>query len=145
MTFTSDANYKAYRSEFEALPGRLAGEGFRHLYGEESILIRTYGESVPIAPFVETLVIPAVMVPTVSIGNNKHSPNENLRLGNFVDGIGIMMSVCSRIFDSAYNIIQNLSVTVSLNPVLSGPLGSPENGNRKLIEVAKKLTSHVSH
>jgi acetylornithine deacetylase/succinyl-diaminopimelate desuccinylase-like protein len=52
--------------------------------------------SIPIAPFVETLGIPAVSVPTVNIDNNQHSPSENLRLGNFIEGIAILMSVLSQ-------------------------------------------------
>ena len=37
--------------------------------------------------------MPAAIVPTVNMDNNQHSPNENLRLGNFLEGIVILMSV----------------------------------------------------
>ena len=63
------------------------------LFGEEPIRIRTSGGSIPISPFVETLGIPAVTVPTVNPDNNQHSPNENLRLADFVRGIEIMLAV----------------------------------------------------
>lgn len=96
VSFTYDFNYNAYRSDTDAAAGRLARAGMRHLYGEEPILIRTSGGSVPISPFVETLGIPAATVPTVNIDNNQHSPNENIRLGNFVEGIAILMSVLSQ-------------------------------------------------
>jgi acetylornithine deacetylase/succinyl-diaminopimelate desuccinylase-like protein len=96
VTFTYDFSYSAYRSDMDAAAGRLARAGMRHLYGEEPILIRTSGGSVPISPFVETLGVPAVGVPTVNIDNNQHSPNENIRLGNFVEGIAILMSVLSQ-------------------------------------------------
>ena len=49
--------------------------------------------TIPIAPIVETLGIPAATVPTVNIDNNQHSPNENLRLGNFLEGIAILVAV----------------------------------------------------
>ena len=68
----------------------------RHLYDREPILIRTSGGSVPISPFVETLGIPAAKVPTVNMDNNQHSPNENIRLGNFIEGIAIVMAVLSQ-------------------------------------------------
>jgi acetylornithine deacetylase/succinyl-diaminopimelate desuccinylase-like protein len=71
----------------------------RNLYGDEPILIRTMGGSIPIAPFVDTLDVPAAIVPTVNIDNNQHSPNENLRLGNFLEGIAILASVLSRRLD----------------------------------------------
>jgi len=96
VTFTYDFSYGAYRSDMDAAAGRLARAGMRHLYGEEPILIRTSGGSVPISPFVETLGIPAAKVATVNIDNNQHSPNENLRLANFIEGIAILMSVLSQ-------------------------------------------------
>ena len=96
IQFTSDYAYGAFRSDFDAAPGRLARAGMRNLYGEEPILIRTGGGSIPISPFVETLGVPAAIVPTVNIDNNQHSPNENIRVGNFVEGISILVSVLSR-------------------------------------------------
>ena len=96
VSFTHEFSYNAYRSDMDAIAGRMARAGMQHLYGEDPILIRTSGGSVPISPFVETLDIPAAKVPTVNIDNNQHSPNENLRLGNFVEGIAILMSVLSQ-------------------------------------------------
>ena len=96
VTFTHEFNYNAYRSDMDAPAGMMARRGMRHLYGKEPILIRTSGGSVPISPFVETLDVPAAKVPTVNIDNNQHSPNENLRLGNFIEGIAILMSVMSQ-------------------------------------------------
>ncbi len=89
-------SYGAYRSDFDAPAGRMARAGLRALYGAEPILIRTSGGSVPISPFVETLGIPAASVPTVNIDNNQHSPNENIRLGNFLEGIAMIIAVLSR-------------------------------------------------
>ena len=96
VTFNYNFNYAAYRSDMDAPPGLLARAGMRHLYGKEPILIRTSGGSVPISPFIETLGIPAAKVPTVNMDNNQHSPNENIRLGEFIEGIAIMMSVFSQ-------------------------------------------------
>jgi acetylornithine deacetylase/succinyl-diaminopimelate desuccinylase-like protein len=93
VTFTSNFSYRAYRSGFDEAAGLMARKGLRHLYGEEPVLIRTSGGSIPISPFVETLGIPAASVPTVNIDNNQHSPNENIRLGNFKEGIAMLVSV----------------------------------------------------
>ncbi len=92
-SLTSRVSYGAFRSDFDARAGAMARAGMRHLYGDEPILIRTMGGSIPIAPLVETLGIPAATVPTVNIDNNQHSPNENIRIGNFIEGIAILMSV----------------------------------------------------
>jgi acetylornithine deacetylase/succinyl-diaminopimelate desuccinylase-like protein len=89
-------SYGAFRSDFDSSAGIMARSGMRHLFGAEPILIRTMGGSIPIAPIVETLGVPAATVPTVNIDNNQHSPNENIRLGNFIDGIAILMAVLSQ-------------------------------------------------
>ena len=51
------------------------------------------GGSIPISPFVNTLDIPAVTVPTVKRDNNQHSPNENIRLGDYRNGIKTILSI----------------------------------------------------
>ena len=93
VTMTYHVAYGAFRTDPDAPPARMARAGMRHLYGEEPILIRTMGGSIPIAPIIDALGVPAATVPTVNMDNNQHSPNENLRLGNFLEGIAILMSV----------------------------------------------------
>ena len=56
-------------------------------------MIRTSGGSVPISPFVNNLGIPAIGIPTVNLDNNQHSPNENIRLGNYFNGIETFVSL----------------------------------------------------
>ena len=96
IKLTYDVSYGAFRSDFDSPAGKMARAGLRHLYGQEPILIRTMGGSIPIAPIVATLGVPAATVPTVNIDNNQHSPNENIRLGNFVEGIAMLMAVLSQ-------------------------------------------------
>ena len=55
--------------------------------------MRTAGESIPISPFVITLGLPAVAVPKVNPDNNQHSTNENIRLGNYIDGIKTITAI----------------------------------------------------
>jgi len=93
VTMTHHIAYGAFRTDPDAAPAQMARAGMRHLYGEEPILIRTMGGSIPIAPIIDALGVPAAIVPTVNMDNNQHSPNENLRLGNFLEGIAILMSV----------------------------------------------------
>ncbi|MEL7123113.1 MAG: acetylornithine deacetylase, partial [Bacteroidota bacterium] len=68
-------------------------KALKKVHGQEPIKIRTSGGSIPISPFVVTLGIPAVSVPTVNMDNNQHSPNENIRVGNYVDGVKTMLSI----------------------------------------------------
>jgi acetylornithine deacetylase/succinyl-diaminopimelate desuccinylase-like protein len=97
-SFESRVAYRAFRTHFDAPVGSWLRGALRHLHGAEPILIRTSGGSIPISPFVVTLGVPAVSVPTVNPDNNQHSPNENLRVGNFVEGIAVIMAVLSQEF-----------------------------------------------
>ena len=53
----------------------------------EPVHLRTLGGTVPIAPFIEALGFPAVLVPTVNFDNNQHEENENLKVANLWQGI----------------------------------------------------------
>ena len=56
------------------------------------------GGTVPIARFINILKIPAVVVPLVNPDNNQHSPNENLRVGNYVDGVRTCLGILTTKF-----------------------------------------------
>lgn len=91
--FESRISYRAFRTDMDSPVGRWLQRALRAGFGEMPVMKRTSGGSIPIAPFVEMLHIPAVTVPTVNADNNQHSPNENLRLGNFVEGIQTMLAL----------------------------------------------------
>ena len=79
--------YAAFRTELDSDTGIWLRSAMRKAFAKAPIEIRTGGGSIPISPFVNTLNIPAVIVPTVNKDNNQHSPNENIRLGNYLEGI----------------------------------------------------------
>ncbi|NHF60925.1 M20/M25/M40 family metallo-hydrolase [Flavobacteriaceae bacterium TP-CH-4] len=92
-TFTSEISYQSFRTDFDSEVGKWLRKALKKAFGEEPIMIRMSGGSIPISPFVTTLNIPAVTVPTVNRDNNQHSPNENLRLGNYREGIKTMIAI----------------------------------------------------
>ncbi|MEM9076126.1 MAG: M20/M25/M40 family metallo-hydrolase [Bacteroidota bacterium] len=94
-TFTYEVSYQSFRTDFDSEVGLWLRSALKRAFEEEPIMIRMSGGSIPISPFVNTLGIPAVTVPTVNRDNNQHSPNENLRLGNYREGIKTMMAVLS--------------------------------------------------
>ena len=47
----------------------------------------------PIAPFIDALGFPAVLVPTVNFDNNQHEENENVRLGHFFQAVEIIAAI----------------------------------------------------
>lgn len=91
--FNSEVSYGAFRTEFDTEIGAWLRQGMKKAFGKDPIQIRTGGGSIPISPFVITLGLPAVAVPTVNPDNNQHSPNENIRLGNYVDGIKTITAI----------------------------------------------------
>ncbi len=83
----SHRNYRAYRTEFDSEIGLWLDRAMALAFGYAPIKKRTSGGSIPISPFIEILEIPAVSVPMANPDNNQHSPNENIRLGNYLEGI----------------------------------------------------------
>ena len=92
-TLTHEISYQSFRTDFNSEVGLWLTRALTRAFGEEPIRIRMSGGSIPISPFVKTLNIPAVTVPTVNRDNNQHSPNENLRLGNYREGIKTMIAI----------------------------------------------------
>jgi acetylornithine deacetylase/succinyl-diaminopimelate desuccinylase-like protein len=96
--FNSKISYGAFRTEFDTEVGEWLRRGMRYAFGKAPIQIRTMGGSIPISPFVITLGLPAVGVPTVNPDNNQHSPNENIRVGNYIDGIKTITAILMQDF-----------------------------------------------
>ncbi len=91
--FDAHIAYRAFRTDVNSPYGKWLQRALSVAFGQAPVVKRTSGGSIPIAPFVETLGIPAITVPTVNADNNQHSPNENLRLGNFIEGIQTMLAL----------------------------------------------------
>src|SRR5262249_25713212 len=53
------------------------------------VKIRMMGGTVPTDKLVGTLSRPFVMVPLVNADNNQHTHNENLRVGHYLNGVGV--------------------------------------------------------
>lgn len=87
IQMNSKVAYPAFRTNTESKEGKWLNRVLTQYYGEKPVIIRTSGGSVPISPFVSELGVPAIGVPTVNLDNNQHSPNENLRIGNYLTGI----------------------------------------------------------
>ena len=86
IRYDSKISYLAYRTEIDSPIGNWASRALKNAFLEEPIKKRTSGGSIPISPFVTTLNVPALTYPSVNKDNNQHSPNENIRVGNFIDG-----------------------------------------------------------
>ena len=97
--FKARVSYLAFRTDFDSDVGIWLERALSKAFGKKPIQQRTSGGSIPISPFVNELGIPAVTVPTVNRDNNQHSPNENLRLGNYFDGIKTVYAILTEPLD----------------------------------------------
>ncbi len=91
--FQSSISYGAFQTPFNSETGIWLTKAMVRAFGKEPIKIRITGGSIPISPFVITLGIPAVAVPTVNADNNQHAENENIRVGNYIDGVKTFLSI----------------------------------------------------
>ena len=98
VKFNSTISYPAFRTDIDSNLGNWLSETLTRTFGVEPVLRRTSGGSVPISPFVNVLNIPAVGVPTVNKDNNQHSPNENIKLINYIKGIESFVGILSSEF-----------------------------------------------
>ena len=87
VSFQSSVSYLAFQTPFDSEVGQWLERAMTKAFDKEPIKIRTAGGSIPISPFVITLGIPAVAVPIVNADNNQHAPNENIRVGNYLEGV----------------------------------------------------------
>jgi len=78
---------EGFRTSPLAPESQLVTEAVARMLGERPIQIRTMGQTIPIARFIEVMGIPAITLPTVNFDNNQAAENENLRLGHFFTGI----------------------------------------------------------
>jgi acetylornithine deacetylase/succinyl-diaminopimelate desuccinylase-like protein len=84
---------KAFRTPVSDPRARALVESLTRTFGQPPVQLRTLGGTVPIAPFIEALGFPALIVPIVNFDNNQHEENENLRVGALLDGIVTIAAV----------------------------------------------------
>ncbi|MET0964167.1 MAG: M20/M25/M40 family metallo-hydrolase [Noviherbaspirillum sp.] len=81
------ASSMAVRTDLKSPMANWLRSAFRKTYGNEPVQIRMMGGTVPTGSMVGALKIPFVIVPFVNADNNQHSANENMRLGNYIEGV----------------------------------------------------------
>lgn len=88
---------KPFKTPLDSPIGVWLGLAMDRALGEGAyVRVQATGGSQPIEPFISTLGIPAVSVRIPNPDSNIHAPNENLRLGNFHEGIKICLSILTQ-------------------------------------------------
>lgn len=95
MTFTEGSVTEAFRTDLNNPYGQFLVNTLNTTFEEEVVQIRIMGGTVPIAPFINELKIPAFIVPMVNPDNNQHSPNENLKISQIAYGIRAFYGILS--------------------------------------------------
>ncbi len=91
-TFQYKLGSRPFRTDMDSELGRWLNRAMPRAV-DKHINIRATGGSQPIATFIETLDVPAVSVRIPNPDNNIHGPNENIRLGNYMEGIKMCLAV----------------------------------------------------
>ncbi|NNC61994.1 MAG: M20/M25/M40 family metallo-hydrolase, partial [Eudoraea sp.] len=82
-----------FRTDMNSETGEFLNRALGKVFGKKVVNMRTTGGSQPIAPFVKTMDVPAVSIRIPNPDNSIHAPNENLRMGNFLEGIMMCMAI----------------------------------------------------
>ncbi len=95
VTITEGTVTDAFRTDLSNAYGQFLVKTLADTFGEEVVQIRIMGGTVPIAPFINELQLPAFIVPMVNPDNNQHSPNENIKIGQLAYGIRAFYALLS--------------------------------------------------
>lgn len=95
MTIMEGSVTDAFRTDLTNPYGEYLVNTLKTTLGQDVVQIRIMGGTVPIAPFINELKIPAFIVPMVNPDNNQHSPNENLKIGQIAYGIQVFYGILS--------------------------------------------------
>jgi acetylornithine deacetylase/succinyl-diaminopimelate desuccinylase-like protein len=79
--------------------GRWADHGLSVAGGQPTVRIPIMGGGVPSAPFAKTMALPVVLIPLVNADDNQHAANENLRMGNYLYGVGALYQLFLEPYD----------------------------------------------
>ena len=78
--------------------GQWLTSALRKTFARDPIRIRMMGGTVPTGAAVQALKIPFVILPLVNADNNQHSFDENMRLGNYFDGVHSLVHLLAEPF-----------------------------------------------
>lgn len=97
ISFDYKIGSKPFRTDLNSAEGAWLTLAMDRTFGSGNyVKQRTTGGSQPIEPFITTLGIPAISIRIPNPDNNIHAPNENLRIGNFTEGIQMCLGILTQ-------------------------------------------------
>jgi len=99
ISFDYRIGSEPFRAEMESSFGFWLEKGMSLVFGNDYIKTRLTGGSQPMAPFINILGVPAVSVRIPNPDNSIHGPNENIRIGNYLEGIQTCLGILTQSFE----------------------------------------------
>lgn len=100
ISFEYRIGSKPFRTDLDSPEGMWLSRAMDRTFGKDNYVKQlTTGGSQPIEPFVTSLGIPAVSIRIPNPDNNIHADNENLRMGNFLEGIEMCLGILTEKMD----------------------------------------------
>jgi len=97
ISFKYRIGSKPFRTDLNSQVGMWLGGAMDRTFGAGNyVKQRTTGGSQPIEPFITTLNVPAVSIRIPNPDNNIHAADENLRIGNFIEGIQMCLGILTQ-------------------------------------------------
>jgi acetylornithine deacetylase/succinyl-diaminopimelate desuccinylase-like protein len=97
ISFEYRLGSKPFRTDLNSAEGKWLASAMDKTFGMgKYVKQRTSGGSQPIESFITTLTIPAVSLRIPNPDNNIHAANENLRIGNFIEGIQMCLGILTQ-------------------------------------------------
>ncbi|NVJ86229.1 MAG: M20/M25/M40 family metallo-hydrolase [Algoriphagus sp.] len=98
VSFSSRVGSQPFRAAMDSDFGKWLEKGMQKVFGDKYIKTRQTGGSQPMAPFINILGVPAVSVRIPNPDNSIHAPNENIRIGNYLEGIETVLGIITEDF-----------------------------------------------
>jgi acetylornithine deacetylase/succinyl-diaminopimelate desuccinylase-like protein len=92
-----EEGYAAVRTPLDLPVARAVARTVDAMLDAPALQVPMLGGSLPLAIFEQELGAPLIIVPMVNADNNQHAANENLRIGNFWDGVRIYSGLIARL------------------------------------------------
>ena len=83
----------AWRTDPNNPEAAFVTDAVRASAGNNLVRIRTLGGTVPAIPFIEAYHVPVVGISLANFDDNQHTDNENLRIGNLIDGVHTLATI----------------------------------------------------
>nr|WP_299071875.1 M20/M25/M40 family metallo-hydrolase [uncultured Allomuricauda sp.] len=91
---------RPFRTDLNSPLGNWLDLAMEHVFSSGNyIRMQSTGGSQPIAPFISVLGVPAISVRIPNPDNSIHAPNENLRLGNFHEGLKMCLGILTQNYE----------------------------------------------